>query len=88
MRGEASSAPGLGRTTPRFGLRECVEVKNVTWTRPAAATSAAALHRTSSARRSAPPRALLAYGGATSRVKVLREGGGSLLRTGAKTLRR
>ncbi|MCB0864317.1 MAG: aldehyde dehydrogenase family protein [Solirubrobacterales bacterium] len=78
---------GLGRTHSRFGLRECVEVKNVTWNsarsrdlwwQPYDRTLGEAVRAAAG----------LLYGGAGSRVKVLREGGGSLLRTGAKTLRR
>ncbi|MFN8149942.1 MAG: aldehyde dehydrogenase family protein [Solirubrobacterales bacterium] len=78
---------GLGRTHSRFGLRECVEVKNVTWNsarsrdlwwQPYDRTLGEAVRAAAG----------LLYGAAGSRVKVLREGGGSLLRTGAKTLRR
>ena len=77
---------GLGRTHSRFGLRECVEVKNVTWNsarnrdlwwQPYDETLGEALRAAAG----------LLYG-AGSRVKVLREGGGALLKTGAKTLRR
>jgi len=77
---------GLGRTHSRFGLRECVEIKNVTWNsartrdlwwQPYDETLGEALRAAAG----------LLYG-AGSRVKVLREGGGALLKTGAKTLRR
>ena len=78
---------GLGRVHSRFGLHECVEVKNVTWNSPRSRdlwwhpydrTLGDALRAAAG----------LLYGGAGSRVKVLREGGGALLKTGAKTLRR
>lgn len=78
---------GLGRSHSRFGLLECVEVKTVTWNsarsrdlwwHPYGETLGDALRAASG----------LLYGGAGSRVKVLREGGGALLKTGAKTLRR
>jgi len=78
---------GLGRSHSKFGFYECVEVKNVSWNSarsrdfwwpPYDATLGEAI-RTS---------AHLLYGGDGSRVKVLREGGGSLLKTGARTLRK
>lgn len=78
---------GLGRAHSQFGLLECIEIKNVTWNssrgrdlwwHPYDETLGDALRAASG----------LLYGGAGSRVKVLREGGGALLRTGAKTLRR
>lgn len=78
---------GRGRVHSRFGLLECVEIKTVTWNpprvrdlwwHPYGETLGEALRAASG----------LLYGGAGSRVKVLREGGGALLKTGAKTLRR
>ena len=78
---------GLGRSHSRFGLLECVEVKNVSWSsargrnfwwHPYDATLGAAI-RTSAG---------LLYGADGSRLKALREGGGALLKTGARTIRR
>jgi succinate-semialdehyde dehydrogenase/glutarate-semialdehyde dehydrogenase len=78
---------GLGSSHSRYGLLECVEIKNVTWNssrgrdlwwHPYDETLGDALRAAAG----------LLYGGAGSRVKVLREGGGALLKTGAKTLRR
>lgn len=78
---------GLGRSHSRFGFYECVEVKNVSWNsargrdlwwHPYDETLGEAIRASAG----------LLYGAGGSRVKVLREGGGSLLRTGARTLRR
>ncbi len=78
---------GLGSSHSQFGLLECVDIKNVTWNsargrdlwwHPYDETLGDALRAAAG----------LLYGGAGSRVKVLREGGGALLKTGAKTLRR
>ena len=77
---------GLGRAHSEFGFYECVEVKTVTWNsarsrdfwwHPYDETLGEAI--TASAG--------LLYGGNGSKVKILRDGGGSLLRTGARTLR-
>ena len=78
---------GLGRSHSKFGLYECVDVKLVSWEpgrtrnfwwQPYDETLGEAIRSTAG----------LLYGADGSRVKVLREGGGSLLRTGARTLRK
>ncbi len=78
---------GLGRSHSKFGFYECVEIKNVSWNsarsrdfwwQPYDETLGEAIRASAG----------LLYGGAGSRVKVLREGGGALLRTGARTIRR
>jgi succinate-semialdehyde dehydrogenase/glutarate-semialdehyde dehydrogenase len=77
---------GLGRTHSSFGFYECAEVKTVTWNparsrdfwwHPYDETLAGAVRASAG----------LLYGGAGPKVKVLRDGGGSLLRTGARTVR-
>ncbi|HET6830028.1 MAG TPA: aldehyde dehydrogenase family protein [Solirubrobacterales bacterium] len=77
---------GLGRAHSRFGFYECCEIKSVSWNaargrdfwwHPYDETLGRAVRAASG----------LLYGGAGPKVKVLREGGGSLLRTGARTLR-
>lgn len=77
---------GLGRSHSKFGFYECVEVKTVTWNgarsrdfwwHPYDETLGEAV-RTSAG---------LLYGGNGSKVKILRDGGGSMLRTGARTIR-
>src|SRR5690349_8501059 len=78
---------GLGRSHSRFGLYECSEIKNVTWNparnrdlwwHPYDATLGEALRASAG----------LLYGGNGPRVKVLREGGGSLGKVGRRTLGR
>ena len=78
---------GLGRSHSQFGLLECVDVKNVSWNsprnrdfwwQPYDETLGEAIRASAG----------LLYGGNGSRLKLLREGGGSLLKTGARTLRR
>jgi acyl-CoA reductase-like NAD-dependent aldehyde dehydrogenase len=78
---------GLGRSHSRFGLFECSEIKNVTWNssrsrdfwwHPYDETLGDAIRASAG----------LLYGGNGSRVKVIREGGGALLKTGVKTLRK
>jgi succinate-semialdehyde dehydrogenase/glutarate-semialdehyde dehydrogenase len=78
---------GLGRSHSKFGLYECSEVKNVTWNparsrdfwwHPYDATLGEAIRASAG----------LLYGGAGSRVKVIREGGGAMLRTGRRTIGR
>ncbi len=78
---------GLGRSHSKFGFYECVEIKNVSWNsarsrdfwwQPYDETLGQAIRASAG----------LLYGGDGSRVKLLREGGGALLRTGAKTIRR
>jgi len=78
---------GLGRSHSKFGFYECVEIKNVTWNsargrdfwwQPYDETLGEAIRASAN----------LLYGGEGSRVKVLRDGGGSLLKTGARTIRR
>jgi succinate-semialdehyde dehydrogenase/glutarate-semialdehyde dehydrogenase len=77
---------GLGRSHSKFGFYECVEIKTVTWNssrardfwwHPYDETLGEAVRASAG----------LLYGGAGSRVKILRGGGGSLLRTGARTIR-
>ncbi|HWO48828.1 MAG TPA: aldehyde dehydrogenase family protein [Solirubrobacterales bacterium] len=77
---------GLGRTHSSFGFYECAEVKTVTWNparsrdfwwHPYDETLGTAVRASAG----------LLYGGAGPKVKVLRDGGGSLLRTGARTVR-
>ena len=77
---------GLGRSHSRFGFYECAEVKTMTWNssrardfwwHPYDETLGRAVRASSG----------LLYGGEESKVKVLRDGGGSLLRTGARTIR-
>jgi succinate-semialdehyde dehydrogenase/glutarate-semialdehyde dehydrogenase len=77
---------GLGRSHSDFGFHECVEIKATTWNssrsrdfwwHPYDETLGRAIRASAG----------LLYGGAESRVKVLRDGGGSLLRTGARTIR-
>ena len=77
---------GLGRSHSKFGFYECVEIKNVTWNsarsrdfwwHPYDETLGEAIRASAG----------LLYGGNGPRVKVLREGGGSLLKTGARTMR-
>jgi succinate-semialdehyde dehydrogenase/glutarate-semialdehyde dehydrogenase len=77
---------GLGRSHSRFGFYECCEIKTVSWS--------AARGRDfwwypydETLGRAVRAGAGLLYGGAGPRVKVLRDGGASLLRTGARTLR-
>jgi len=78
---------GLGRSHSKFGFYECVEIKNVSWNsarnrdfwwQPYDDTLGEAIRASTG----------LLYGGSGSRVKVLREGGGALIKTGAKTLRK
>ena len=78
---------GLGRSHSKFGFLECVEIKNVSWNssrsrdfwwQPYGETLGQAIRAS----------AHLLYGGEGSRAQALREGGVSMLRTGAKTLRR
>ncbi len=77
---------GLGRSHSEFGFYECSEVKALTWNsargrdfwwHPYDETLGRAVRASAG----------LLYGGAESTVKVLRDGGGSLLRTGARTIR-
>ncbi len=77
---------GLGRTHSQFGFYECVEIKTVTWNsarsrdfwwHPYDETLGRAVRASAG----------LLYGGAGPKVKVLRDGGGSLLRTGVRTIR-
>jgi succinate-semialdehyde dehydrogenase/glutarate-semialdehyde dehydrogenase len=78
---------GLGRSHSKFGFYECAEIRTVSWNSPRSRdfwwhpydeTLGEAIRASAG----------LLYGGAGSRVKVLRDGGGSLLRTGARTLRK
>ena len=78
---------GLGRSHSKFGFYECVDIKNVSWNssrgrdfwwQPYDETLGEAIRASAG----------LLYGGGGSRVRVLREGGGSLLKTGARTLRK
>jgi succinate-semialdehyde dehydrogenase/glutarate-semialdehyde dehydrogenase len=76
---------GLGRSHSEFGFLECSEVKMLTWNssrsrdfwwHPYDETLGRAVRASAG----------LLFGG-ESKVKVLRDGGGSLLRTGARTIR-
>jgi len=78
---------GLGRVHSKFGFYECVDVKLVSWEPgharniwwyPYDATLGEAIRSTAG----------VLYGSNGGRMKALREGGGSMLRTGARTLRR
>ncbi len=77
---------GLGRSHSKFGFYECVEIKTVTWNsarsrdfwwHPYDDTLGEAVRASAG----------LLYGGNGSKVKILRDGGGSLLKTGARTIR-
>jgi acyl-CoA reductase-like NAD-dependent aldehyde dehydrogenase len=78
---------GLGRSHSKFGFYECVDIKLVSWEpghtrnfwwQPYDETLGEAIRATAS----------VLYGSNGGRIKALREGGGSLLRTGARTLRK
>ncbi|MBK5115947.1 MAG: aldehyde dehydrogenase family protein [Thermoleophilia bacterium] len=78
---------GLGRSHSKFGFYECVDIKLVTWEpshtrnfwwQPYDKTLGEAIRST----------AAVLYGTNGGRMKALREGGGSLIRTGARTLRK
>ena len=78
---------GQGRSHSKFGFYECVEVKLVSWEpghtrnfwwQPYDETLGEAIRSTAG----------ILYGSNGGRFKALREGGGSLLRTGARTLRK
>jgi succinate-semialdehyde dehydrogenase/glutarate-semialdehyde dehydrogenase len=78
---------GLGRVHSKFGLYECVDVKLVSWEpghtrnfwwQPYDETLGEAIRSTAG----------VLYGSNGGRMKALREGGGSMLRTGARTLRK
>ena len=78
---------GLGRAHSKFGFYECVDVKLVSWEpgrtrnfwwQPYDETLGEALRSTAG----------LLFGSNGGRIKALRSGGGSLLRTGARTLRK
>ena len=77
---------GLGRSHSKFGFYECVEIKTVSWNsargrdfwwHPYDDTLGEAIKASTG----------LLYGGGGSKVKILRDGGGSLLKTGARTIR-
>ena len=78
---------GLGRSHSKFGFYECVDIKLVSWepgrTRdiwwhPYDETLGQAIRSSAG----------LLYGHSGGRLKALREGGGALLRTGARALRK
>jgi acyl-CoA reductase-like NAD-dependent aldehyde dehydrogenase len=78
---------GLGRSHSKFGLYECAEIKLVTWEpghvrnywwHPYDETLGKAIRAT----------AAVLFGADGGRIRALRQGGGSLLRTGARTLRK
>ncbi len=78
---------GLGRSHSKFGFYECVDIKLVSWQaarsrdfwwHPYDSTLGEAIRSS----------AAVLYGSNGGRVKALREGGGSLIRTGARTLRK
>ncbi len=77
---------GLGRTHSQFGLYECCEIKTVTWTSPRSRNFW--WHPYDETRGEAFRSASDLLFGNGSRVKALRDGGGSLLRTGARSIRR
>ena len=78
---------GLGRSHSQFGLYECSEIKTVTWN--AARSRDFWWHPyDETLGRAVRASAGLLYGGAGPKIKVLRDGGGSMLRTGARTIRR
>ena len=77
---------GLGRSHSQFGLIECAEIKTVTWNtarsrdfwwQPYDETLGGAIRASAG----------LLYGGDGPNVKVLRDGGGALLKTGARPIR-
>ena len=77
---------GLGRSHSKFGFYECVEIKTVSWNsarsrdlwwHPYDETLGEAIKASAG----------LLYGGAGPRAKVLREGGGALLKAGGRMLR-
>jgi acyl-CoA reductase-like NAD-dependent aldehyde dehydrogenase len=77
---------GIGRTHSKLGFYECTEAKTLTWNsarsrdfwwHPYDETLGRAVRASAG----------LLYGGAGSKVKILRDGGGSLLRTTARTVR-
>jgi acyl-CoA reductase-like NAD-dependent aldehyde dehydrogenase len=78
---------GLGRSHSKFGLYECAEIKLVTWDagrtrnfwwQPYDETLGEAIRSIAG----------VLYPSDGGRLRALREGGGSLLRTGARTLRK
>jgi succinate-semialdehyde dehydrogenase/glutarate-semialdehyde dehydrogenase len=77
---------GLGRSHSKFGLRECAEIKTRTWN-PARGRDFWWHPYDETLGRAVRASAGLLYGGGRPKVKVLREGGGSLLRAGARTIR-
>ncbi|MEZ5157186.1 MAG: aldehyde dehydrogenase family protein [Solirubrobacterales bacterium] len=77
---------GLGRSHSEFGLLECAEVKTRTWN-PARSRDFWWHPYDETLGRAVRASAGLLYGGDEPRVKVLRDGGGSLLRAGARTIR-
>jgi len=77
---------GLGRVHSRFGVHECVEVKTVTWG-SARSRDFWWYPYDETLGRAVRASAGLLYGGAGSKVKVLRDGGAALLKTTARTVR-
>jgi acyl-CoA reductase-like NAD-dependent aldehyde dehydrogenase len=78
---------GLGRSHSKFGFYECVDIRLVAWEpghtrnfwwQPYDETLGEAIRSTVG----------VLYGGNGGRIKALREGGGSLLRASARTLRK
>jgi len=77
---------GLGRSHSRFGFYECCEVKTVSWSAARARDFWWYPYDETLGRAVRAATGLL-YGGAGPRIKVLRDGGASLLRAGARTMR-
>ena len=77
---------GLGRVHSRFGFYECCEIKTVSWNGARARDFWWHPYDETLGRAVRAATGLL-YGGSGPRAKVLRDGGSSLLRTGARTLR-
>jgi len=78
---------GLGRSHSKFGFYECVEIKTVAWSSSPRSRDFWWYPYDETLGEAVRASAGLLYGGAGSRVKILRDGGGSLLRTGARTMR-
>jgi succinate-semialdehyde dehydrogenase/glutarate-semialdehyde dehydrogenase len=78
---------GLGRSHSRFGLYECSEIKNVTWN-PARSRDFWWHPYDETLGEAVRASVGLMYGGNGSRVKVIREGGRSLVKTGMRTVGR
>ena len=78
---------GLGRAHSKFGFYECVDIRLVTWEpgltrdfwwQPYDESLGEAIRATAG----------ILFGSGSDRIKALREGGGSLIRSGARTFRK